>query len=246
MCGLLVCWCGRDPTRHRAAGNLRHGDGRSGEGHPAIELDTRANVVRELRENDLPGKPLRLLDVPDNVTQDEILRWVAVADQRSGRKSRQRRRVRSRSRAELPLWAGCPNRRGATAFVAVPGGRKRWQATRTPRRKRLRAENGLLSVGEFLVAAVVAAGVDEFLGGGKIGGGRFPRILLPTVHWRRITDHSRLPPKQPRPIQVDVGQEKFHGAALGDFPGFVQVALRAVGPMYESERHLSKERVSSP
>lgn len=44
---------------------------------------------------------------------------------------------------------------------------------------------GLLGVGEFFVAAVVAAGVDEFLGGGEIGGGGFPRILLPTG----LTDH---------------------------------------------------------
>ena len=30
-------------------------------------------------------------------------------------------------------------------------------------------------------------------------------------------------------MEVDVGQEERHGAALGDFPGFVQVALRALG-----------------
>ena len=30
-------------------------------------------------------------------------------------------------------------------------------------------------------------------------------------------------------MQMDVGQEKFHGAALGDFPGFVQIRLRALG-----------------
>ncbi len=28
---------------------------------------------------------------------------------------------------------------------------------------------------------------------------------------------------------MDVGQEKLHGAALGDFPGFVQILLRALG-----------------
>jgi len=74
VCGLLVCWCGRDPTRHRAAGNLRHGVGRSGEGHQPTELDARAKGGMELRENNLPGNPLRLLGVPGGVTQCEILR----------------------------------------------------------------------------------------------------------------------------------------------------------------------------
>ena len=30
-------------------------------------------------------------------------------------------------------------------------------------------------------------------------------------------------------MEVDVSQEKPHGAALGDFPGFVQIFLRALG-----------------
>ncbi len=42
---------------------------------------------------------------------------------------------------------------------------------------RLLVKNGFLGVGEFFVAAVVAAIVDEFLGGGEIGGGGIPRIL---------------------------------------------------------------------
>jgi hypothetical protein len=30
-------------------------------------------------------------------------------------------------------------------------------------------------------------------------------------------------------VEVDVGQEERHGPALGDVPGFVEVALRTVG-----------------
>jgi len=30
-------------------------------------------------------------------------------------------------------------------------------------------------------------------------------------------------------MEVDVGHEEPHGAALGDFPGFVEVGLRALG-----------------
>ena len=46
--------------------------------------------------------------------------------------------LRSRSRAEPPLWARCPNRRSATPFASVSGRRKRWQATRTPRPRGVR------------------------------------------------------------------------------------------------------------
>ena len=35
--------------------------------------------------------------------------------------------------------------------------------------------------------------------------------------------------EEPGAVEVDVGHEQRHGAALGDFPGFVQVALRALG-----------------
>ena len=86
-----------------------------------------------------------------------------------------------------------------------------------------RHEDGF-GVREFLVTAVVAAVVDEFLGGSEIGGGRFPRILPCFVR----TSDFRVPiSKQPCSVEVDVGQEKFHRAALGDFPGFVQIVLRA-------------------
>jgi hypothetical protein len=40
------------------------------------------------------------------------------------------------------------------------------------------AENGALGVGEFFVAVVVAAVVDEFLGGGEVGLRGFPRVRL--------------------------------------------------------------------
>ena len=33
--------------------------------------------------------------------------------------------------------------------------------------------------------------------------------------------------KEPRPVEMDVGEEKRHGAALGDLPSLVQVAVRA-------------------
>ena len=74
----------------------------------------------------------------------------------------------------------------------------------------------MLGVGEFLVAAVVAAGVDEFRGGGEVGGGGGPRILC-------------FAEEKAGAVEVEVGQEKFHGAALGDFPRFVQILLRALG-----------------
>src|SRR6266478_624415 len=35
--------------------------------------------------------------------------------------------------------------------------------------------------------------------------------------------------EEPCAVEVYVGHEKFHGAALGDFPGFVQILLRAPG-----------------
>src|SRR5262245_5658174 len=34
--------------------------------------------------------------------------------------------------------------------------------------------------------------------------------------------------EQAGPVKVNVSQEKFHGAALGDFPGFVQIFLRVL------------------
>jgi hypothetical protein len=51
--------------------------------------------------------------------------------------------------------------------------------------------------------------------GGKIGGGGSPRIL-------------RVAQEEAGAVEMDVGHEEFHGAALGDFPGFVQVVLRAL------------------
>jgi hypothetical protein len=42
--------------------------------------------------------------------------------------------------------------------------------------------DGVLGVGEFFVAAMVAAVVDEFLGRGEVLLWRLPRVLSHTVH----------------------------------------------------------------
>ena len=55
-----------------------------------------------------------------------------------------------------------------------------------------------------------------FLSGGEIDRGGFPRIFCSAE-------------KEAGAIELNVGQEKSHRAALGDFPGFVQVAMRALG-----------------
>ena len=41
--------------------------------------------------------------------------------------------------------------------------------------------------------------------------------------------YSRFAEEEAGAVEVDVGHVEFHGAALGDFPGLVQVALRALG-----------------
>ncbi len=102
--------------------------------------------------------------------------------------------------------------------ASVAGGPRRLGTT-------LRQE-GCLGIGEFFVAAVVAAGVDERLGGGEVGGGGFPRIRRLFLHTSAFILH---PSEQPGAVKVDVGHEELHRAALGDFPGLVQVALRARG-----------------
>ena len=66
--------------------------------------------------------------------------------------------------------------------------------------------------------------LDQPAGFGEVGVRGVPRIR------RFLNPQSAIPnpqSKEPRPVQVDVGEEEGHGAALGDFPGFVQVALRA-------------------
>ena len=64
----------------------------------------------------------------------------------------------------------------------VSGGTPRAWNSVTPKSSgetgRLWVEDGGFGVGEFLVAAVVAAVFDELFGSGKIGGRRIPRILL--------------------------------------------------------------------
>src|SRR5438445_6036993 len=81
------------------------------------------------------------------------------------------------------------------------------------------SENGALRFSQFFVAAVVTARVDEFLGGGE--------VVLRTKPSFRI---FLLAEEEAGAMEVDVGQEKFHGAALGDFAGFIQILLRALGP----------------
>src|SRR4051812_19060950 len=78
------------------------------------------------------------------------------------------------------------------------------------------AEDCPLGIGEFFVAAVVAAGVDELLGFGEIGGGRLPRIF-------------GFAKEEPSAVEVNVGQEEPHWAEIGYFTGLVQVALGALG-----------------
>ncbi len=76
--------------------------------------------------------------------------------------------------------------------------------------------NRPLGILQLLLAPPVAAFLDELARGGEIGGGGSPGIL-------RFTE------EQAGAVEVDVGHEEFHGAALGDFPGFVEVAPRAIG-----------------
>src|SRR5687768_11581327 len=78
----------------------------------------------------------------------------------------------------------------------VPKAAEDW---RSPNRKRLLTQDGLLSVGEFFVAAVVAAVADEFLGGGEIVMRGFPRVRF-------------LAEKEAGAVEVDVGQVQPHGA----------------------------------
>src|SRR5688572_12763402 len=108
-------------------------------------------------------------------------------------------------------------------------------------------QDGGLGVGEFLVPAMVAAVIYEFLRGSEIGGRRFPRIL----HLFFPVSGLRLPvSKEPCSVEMDVAEEKFHRAALRDFPRFVQILLRALGtgtragekaqPGTRSEEHTSE------
>src|SRR6185295_13846805 len=86
------------------------------------------------------------------------------------------------------------------------------------------------------VSAMVAAFFDQLLGRGQIRFWRFPRIWLccfiPHAAFLLFTPHSPLRTphsEQSGSVQVNIRQEQSHRAALGDFPGFVQVALRALG-----------------
>ena len=77
-------------------------------------------------------------------------------------------------------------------------------------------KDGALSVGKFFITAMVTTFVNEFLGGGEVVLRGFPRVRL-------------LAKEKASAVEVDVGQEEFHGAALGNFPCFIQIRLRALG-----------------
>lgn len=53
-------------------------------------------------------------------------------------------------------------------------------------------QNGAFGIGEFLIAAMVAALIDELLGGIQIRLGRFPRIPL-TSPFSHLRQDSRCP-----------------------------------------------------
>jgi hypothetical protein len=78
-----------------------------------------------------------------------------------------------------------------------------------------RPQDRRFGVGEFFVAAVVAAFVDEFLGGGEVSGGGVPGIVS-------------LAEEESGAVEMNVSEEQRHRATGGDFPGFVQVALPSV------------------
>jgi hypothetical protein len=73
---------------------------------------------------------------------------------------------------------------------------------------------GGFGVFEFFLPSPVAMFLDQTTGFGEVGVQRGPRI-------RRFLNPQS---KEPRPVEVDVDEEEGHGAALGDVPGFVQVA----------------------
>ena len=75
---------------------------------------------------------------------------------------------------------------------------------------------GGFGVFELLLAAEVAVFEDEAAGLGEVVLGGLPGIGF------GVNEEAGA-------VEVDVGQVERHGAALGDFPGFVEVALRAVG-----------------
>lgn len=79
----------------------------------------------------------------------------------------------------------------------------------------LSGPDGTLGVREFRIAAMVATIVDEFLGRLKIGGRRCPWIL-----------HRAQ--KEASAVKVDIGHEKLHWAAPGNFPSFLKITLRTL------------------
>lgn len=69
---------------------------------------------------------------------------------------------------------------------------------------------------EFFLPAPIATLLDQFSRCGKIGGGRIPRVRC-------------FAKEEAGAVEVNISHVQPHGAALGDFPGFVQIGLRALG-----------------
>lgn len=90
--------------------------------------------------------------------------------------------------------------RSAHSFLCKrqPGVRRQSEVSR---------EEGLLCIGKLLVAAVVAAIIDELLSSGVIDLMRLPWVL------HIINPQS----KEPCSVEVDVGHVAFHGIAIGGF-----------------------------
>lgn len=69
---------------------------------------------------------------------------------------------------------------------------------------------------EFFLPASIAALLDQFSCCGKIGGGRIPRVRC-------------FAEEEAGAVEVNISHVQPHGAALGDFPGFVQIGLCTLG-----------------
>jgi hypothetical protein len=80
----------------------------------------------------------------------------------------------------------------------------------------LQAQDGPLGIRQFLIPPVVTALVDEFLCRCEVGPRADPCLRI-----------FFLAEEEPGAVEVDVGHVKFHGPTLGNFPGFVQIRLRA-------------------
>ena len=75
---------------------------------------------------------------------------------------------------------------------------------------------GGFGVFKLFLAAQVPVFDDEAAGFGEVVLGGLPGVGIGAE-------------QEARAVEVDLGREQGHGAALGDLPGFVEVAPRAVG-----------------